>query len=183
MVYPAGVRHLSGGRGRDEGKAGVTGEGLRSMPERALPSPGPLRGLDLSLRERWKRNTPARCRRHQGRNATSRPRRRHGRAPSRRAGRDGAVLRRQVLAPAEEEDVAALEGAARQLEEMAPRGGDQRVPARPPPNPRRKAAAARARRPSRRARRRAEARGNRSRRPSARPDGDRACRSRTAPRR
>jgi hypothetical protein len=42
-------------------------------------------------------------------------------------GRDRAVLRRQVLAEAEEEHIAALEGAARQLDEMAPRGRDERV--------------------------------------------------------
>ena len=38
------------------------------------------------------------------------------------------MLRRQVLAQAEEQHIAALEGAARQLEEMAPRGRDERVP-------------------------------------------------------
>jgi hypothetical protein len=37
------------------------------------------------------------------------------------------VLRRQVLAEAEEEHIATLEGAARQLEEMAPRRRDERV--------------------------------------------------------
>ena len=98
---------------------------------------------------------------------------------------DGAVLGRQVRrASGTAARRRAANAAARHLDEMARAAATQRLAAArlgPVGRIGRRRLRLRAHRP--RARRRAAGRGSRSRRPSARPDGDRACRSSSAPRR
>src|SRR3954469_11232731 len=113
--------------GWNDGKA-LSGSGERCRRTRRNPSPDGSAVLTSPSGRGGNRNTPARWRPHQGdrdladRGAVMGVDHRLGR------GRGRAMLRRQVRAEAEEKHVAVREGAAWYLDEVPPRGVEERVP-------------------------------------------------------